>query len=1191
MVSGSRYLHGMNGTRRILQSVFGVLLVGGASAGARAGTEIAFGPPVAVPVVAGISALAVGDLDGDGWPDLATSLTSSNRLVLFRNLGATNPPGTFQFGTPVVLGCPTNPSVISIADLNNDHRPELIVGVRDAAVLFENHSVPGTLDESSFALAATLAPDPALSSGRTAEVVVGDFDGDGAMDLLAATRNGSVWRNLAQGGALSAASFAPPVVLTNDLARLGLCSADFDGSGLPDVALAGGARVFLNTSRPGALEFQRAGVGVRPEGLADIDSDGLPDQYSNGSLFDPPVLDVQLNQSTPGDLRWGASVPVVGLPGQVLQVEDLDRDGRGDLVLSVLTTNLSVIRNPYLPGTVGRVDLGPAVTVGPYRTMLGRGPLLVFADLDSDGRKECVIYRDSPRVLEVFPNMTVTEPEAWLQIPARTRRLPVGAVVSARAYAFHIPWTVSRVEFLEGTNRVAVAASPADAVEITLTRAGVLEFRAEVVSAGGERLVSEPVRVLVADELNTPLLPAVLGAQADAASSYVIATNGELYACGRNDRGQLGQGITNASQSFFSPIPRPGGVARWFRVVAGGEHALGLADTGELLAWGENRSGQLGLGYTNTYESAPVLVPGPVGVTGWREVRAGASHSLALAEDGRLFGWGANGQGQLGLVHTNDLARPTLIPAPGGAAGWTAVAAAADHSAGVATSGEIYVWGFSKMGELAEGQTNAVPRPTLIPRPAGVSRWVSVAAGGVFNLALADDGRLYSWGINAGGLLGLGERSTNLPAVMPVPEAVELPAGVTAWTGFSAGQDHSLALGNDGQLYAWGANNSSGELGTGDTWWLEPVRSPALVVRPANVTSFKAFTAGSQFSLGIGDDDRLYAWGANGQGQLGNGASAPDLSPQPLPTAVCSLDLFCPGITNLLPTIAILSPPTGTRFYSPASCEVVVEAADPDGVLDEVELFVVRQVSTGSPETNRVGRLTSPPYRFSLTNLASAVKSLFARATDNSGARVETPARYLTIYSGPSLSYVPLATNAMPNPFTGFFEQRVTFQNASSSPVAGLRLLVANLTNGVALADAFGETNGTPYVEHAFAVPPGERITFTLEYIVPPGQPWPNPRFSAVLVTPEPSPAPSGASTGLSLWLIAPGGGVGLEFPTEAGAGYAIQYSANLRDWWTSRPDVFGDGGFRRWLDQGPPRTLRPPGTDPQRFYRVLRRP
>jgi alpha-tubulin suppressor-like RCC1 family protein len=1168
--------------------ISGVLWLWLAAVGTHAETVIAFGPAVEVPAVAGISELAVGDLDGDGWPDLLASQSSSNCLALFRNLGATNPPGTFHFSAPVLLSCPTNPSSLTIADLNGDRRPELVVGIRDAVALFENRSVPGTLDEASFALAAILPPDPSFSSARAADIQVADYDGDGVTDLVAATRHGAIWRNLALGGAITPESFAPPLVLTNSTSSLGLLTADFDGNGLSDVVLAGGSRLFLNWSRPAALEFELASVGVPLWGLADVDSDGLPDLHSSSSMFLPSELDVRVNQSTPGHLQWGEWIEVAGLPGPVQGVDDLDGDGRGDFLLRLSTTNLGVIRNPYLPGTVGRCDLGPAATVAPSAG-LWHEPALVFADLDTDGRKDYVRYVSSPPLFKIFPNLTVSEPEVWLQIPARAQRQLVGAVVSAQAFGFHISGTISRFEFLEGTNLVAVAGSVSMTVEITLTRAGVLEFRAEVVNSTGERFVSQPLRVCVAESLNTPLVPALLGAQADAWSSYVIATNGELYACGRNDHGQLGLGTTNASQPFFSAVPRPGNVQRWIGVAVGAGHALGIADTGELHAWGDNRSGQLGLGYTNEHELGPVLVPRPSGVTAWQDVRAGAGHSLALAEDGRLFGWGANGQGQLGLGHTNDVATAALVPPPEGVAGWISIAAAAYHSAGVAASGELYVWGFSATGSLVEGYTNAVPAPTRIPRPAGVSRWVSVAAGGVFNLALADNGQLYSWGLNAGGLLGLGDRSTNLPVVVPAPEAVELPAGVTAWTRFAAGQDHSLAVGSDGQLYAWGANNSSGELGTGEEWWSEPVRSSAPVIRPASVTLFKAFTAGNQFSLGIGDDDRLYAWGANGQGQLGNGAPAVAL-PVFLPAPVCSLDLFCPGITNLLPTIAILSPPTGTKLYSPANCEVVVQAADLDGVVDEVELFMVRQVVL-APETNRVGRLTAPPYRFDLTNLTSAVRSLFARVTDNSGARVETPARYLTIFSSPSLSYVPLPTNAVPNPFTGFIEQRVSFQNASTLPVAELRLMVTNLTDEMTLANAFGETNGTPYVEHAFAVAPGERVTFTLEYHVPPGQPLPSPRFSATLVTPESIEVQTGELTGLSLWLIPPGGGYGLEFPSQAGVSYAVQYSTDLRNWQTSEPDASGDGGFVRWLDQGPPRTSRPPTAESQRFYRVLQLP
>ena len=201
----------------------------------------------------------------------------------------------------------------------------------------------------------------------------------------------------------------------------------------------------------------------------------------------------------------------------------------------------------------------------------------------------------------------------------------------------------------------------------------------------------------------------------------------------------------------------------------------------------------------------------PAGVTLVR-VSAGGSHSLALGSNGRVYGWGRNGFGQLGDGTTEDRVEPVE----------------------------------ALRGELPEGVVAT-----------------AVSAGWEHSLALGSDGRLYGWGRNGFGQVGDGSGVNRTSA-----RRVTGPEGLR-FSGVAAGRFHSLGLGEDGRGWAWG-RNGSGQLGDGTT---EEQAAPVEVARGAMEAGvvFVGMSAGWQHSVGLGSDGRAYAWGGNGSGQLGDG--------------------------------------------------------------------------------------------------------------------------------------------------------------------------------------------------------------------------------------------------------------------------------------------------------------------------------
>ena len=277
-----------------------------------------------------------------------------------------------------------------------------------------------------------------------------------------------------------------------------------------------------------------------------------------------------------------------------------------------------------------------------------------------------------------------------------------------------------------------------------------------------------------------------------------------LYAWGLNNSGQLGNGTTNNN---FIPITAtlPSGVTP-AAISAGGGHSLAIGSNSKLYAWGDNSAGQLGDGTTNN-ETIPVTIT-LSGATTPAAISAGGSHSLAIGSNSNLYVWGGNQYGQLGDGTTNNETVPVTITLPSGASP-TAISAGSNHSLAIDSNGNLYAWGLNNVGQLGDGTTNDSHTPVTITLSIGVTT-TAISAGGSHNLAIGSDGKLYAWGLNNAGQLGDG--TTNYS---PTPILVSLPSGITP-TAISTGGNHSLAIGSDGKLYAWGRNDY-GQLGNGTT--------------------------------------------------------------------------------------------------------------------------------------------------------------------------------------------------------------------------------------------------------------------------------------------------------------------------------------------------------------------------------------
>ncbi|TAE79470.1 MAG: hypothetical protein EAY81_11205, partial [Bacteroidetes bacterium] len=420
--------------------------------------------------------VAIGDLDGDGKPDMVVANTSSSSISVFRNTSNNGSISASSFATKVDFTTATNPVAVVISDLDGDGKPDLVIAnsASNSVSVLRNTSSVGSITVTSFAAKV----DFATGLGPSA-LAVGDLDGDGKPDLAATNQSASsnsvsIIRNTSTVGSITATSFAAKIDFATGINPNSVAIGDLDGDGKHDLVVTNSSSntlsVFRNlangminaNSFASKVDFITAS-SPRSVIIGDLDGDGKPELViANGGTTSVSVFRNTATNGSIGASSFATNVNfITGTAPRSVVIGDVDGDGKPDLIATNQVSNtVSILRNTSTNGIINSSSFAAKVDLP-----TGTSPFSVaIGDLDGDGKPDLVTANNGSNNISVLRNTDVILP------PTITSFTPLSAkpgdVVTITGTNFNTT-PANNIVFL-GATRATVTAATATNLTVTV---------------------------------------------------------------------------------------------------------------------------------------------------------------------------------------------------------------------------------------------------------------------------------------------------------------------------------------------------------------------------------------------------------------------------------------------------------------------------------------------------------------------------------------------------------------------------------------------------------------------------------------------------------------------------------------------------------------------------------------------------
>ncbi|MFY8127671.1 MAG: FG-GAP-like repeat-containing protein, partial [Chitinophagaceae bacterium] len=302
------------------------------------------------------TSIAIGDLDGDGKPEIVVANAGPYSINIFNNYSSS---GSILFNQVADIYTADEPTFVAIGDLDTDGKFDLVVANRNTSSIsiYKNNSIIGYIDPSTFDANVDFT-----TGDEPTSVAIGDINGDSKPDLAITNRISntvSILQNTSTNGSIDVSSFNTKVDFSVGDEPVSIAIGDIDGDGKPDIAVANSQSYYLsvlhNTHNSGNISTSSFATQeafgtynkVNSIAIADLTGDGKPDLAV--SVHESSAMNVFRNTSTSGIINsssFAARVDILGLSyTRSVAVADFDGDGKPDLSLSTTSNYIFVLRN------------------------------------------------------------------------------------------------------------------------------------------------------------------------------------------------------------------------------------------------------------------------------------------------------------------------------------------------------------------------------------------------------------------------------------------------------------------------------------------------------------------------------------------------------------------------------------------------------------------------------------------------------------------------------------------------------------------------------------------------------------------------------------------------------------------------------------------------------------------------------